>query len=145
MNLLGEFADGKAVQGQVTLINSGRVPATDLVGCATVVFRPNSKPITDDAACPETDIPGPLPKGEFSHLVLGLETPVTIRTQTFSISPASQALGLIEADGAMLYVYGDASYTDTIRPEIRHHLKFCGAYSPNSKSFNTCAKHNSMD
>jgi hypothetical protein len=145
IDLLGEFADGKAVQGQVTLINSGRIPATDLIGCATLVFRPNSRPMTDGAACPETDIPGPPPRGEYSHLVLGPGLPVTIGTQTFSINPATQALGLMEAGAASLYVYGDASYADTILPGIRHHLKFCGSYGPRSKSFTTCEKHNSMD
>jgi hypothetical protein len=145
MDLLGEFADGKSVQGQVTLVNSGRVPATEMIACATVVFRPNSQPMTDDAVCPETDIPGPPPKGEFSHVVLGPDIPVTIKTQNFSLSPATQALSLIEAGGAKLYVYGDASYADTVRPEVRHHLTFCGSYNSISKAFDTCAKHNHLD
>jgi hypothetical protein len=144
MDLLGEFADGKAIQGQVLLINSGRIPATDLVGCATIVFRPNSRPMTDDAACPAPGPGGP-PKGEYSHLVLGTGTPVAIKTQLFGVEPSAQALALIEAGAAHLYVYGDASYVDTILPTMRHHLRFCGSYVPQSKSLTTCEKHNSMD
>jgi hypothetical protein len=145
IDLLGEFADGKAVQGQVTVFNSGRTPATDMTGCATIVFRPNSRPMTDEAVCPETDISGPPPKGEFSHVVLGPETPVSIKTQTFSVSPTADALALIESGGANLYVYGDLSYADTALPKLRHHLKFCGSYLPENRSFATCEKHNRMD
>jgi hypothetical protein len=69
--------------------------------------------MTDEAVCPENDISGPPPKGEYSHVVLGPETPVSIKTQSFIVNPAAQALALIEAGGANLYVYGDVSYVDT--------------------------------
>jgi len=155
-DFLGSLDEG-AFQGQVQVVNTGRTPGTQVEGCADYAFRPNSKPITDDLVCPNPENPatGKPTTGEKSKFVLGSSLPFHLYTSHFSISAATPVvpppfnpkvpMSTVLHSGFFLYVYGDIFYTDLIAPQTIHHTYFCGRYNPDTKAFDVCEKHNSMD
>jgi hypothetical protein len=147
MELLGELKDGQIVHGKVDVTNSGRTPAIGLQGCADLVIKPNSEPITDAFPCPAPNNPGAKlqPTGERSVFALGSGNPFTLMTTGTSISPVDKLLPILSSGGLRLYLYGDISYSDLISPENVHHSTFCGRYNPATKGFDVCEKHNRMD
>jgi hypothetical protein len=79
LRLAGEFTGDKNFVGHIGVINAGHTPATHVDGCSDLIFRPQSRPITDDEPCPSPENPPAInhtqPTGEHSISVIGPNLP----------------------------------------------------------------------
>jgi hypothetical protein len=48
-------------------------------------------------------------------------------------------------DRQRMYVYGEITYSDALRPKIKHHTQFCGFYDSPTKAFNGCPNYQKAD
>ena len=156
--MIGDFLSGNTFYGQVEIVNAGHTPATKIDGCADVVWRPSTLPMTDDYPCPSPNNPPAVnhvqPTGEHSITVIGPNiTPYVLRSpgSSLNISNSAGALGVTEksqlfSSGAFrLYFYGEMSYSDILGTKQTYHTKFCGRYDISARVFDVCEKHNGVD
>src|SRR6266567_602738 len=129
MLLLGELKEGRKIKGRAEIVNSGRIPAVDLSGCADFALLPNGSPMTDDFPCPAANNPKRLPGAEISKFTLGSGAPFPLDSPGTSISPVNKLLPLLPSGALRIYFYGDLTYTDILNPKVTHHTTFCGRYN----------------
>ena len=149
MDMLGDPLIGKQFTGQAQIINTGHTPALHMEACADVVIMPNSKPMTDEQACPANPALRENANNEKSTLPLGPgQTPVFISSPATSMAvdpPNTDVIGMLLKGMLRIYLFGDVSYTDLLTPNITHHTRFCGRYNLSTHALDVCEKHNSID
>jgi hypothetical protein len=151
LNLLKPVVEGKAIQAEAELLNSGRTPAIQVLTCVDLVALKSAESLGDKYPCPSPENlkNGPRPGTSFgSTAVIGPNNPpIGSRSPETTITPDQPGLLLILIQSRLIrvYFYGDIRYADLLNPTAIHHTHFCGVLNMAAGRFDMCDHHNNAD